>query len=219
MPKSRAQVTKVGQNETSTRKRTDTEIARDRALIAELHYKGHNDSEITAVLNARNGVEYELSRRQITYDRNQMLKQWQAKSQENTELWLAEAMMEISAVQRSAWNAWEASLEERERKEVEEIFDQEMGELRIDKIKRKVIQGMGNKTYLDVVLNCIKEKNRLRGLHEVKLRVDQRVRSEHVVKTYHTFDPNMWDDAGIEVVEGEIVRDQKQIGDGNGSPE
>ena len=46
------------------RKRSNTQVARDRALIAELHFKGGlSDYEIAAELNERVGIEYTLSRR------------------------------------------------------------------------------------------------------------------------------------------------------------
>lgn len=201
LPKSRALIAKTGK-----RKRTDTEIARDRALIAELHYKGHNDTEITKIINDRPGVDYELSRRQITYDRNQMLKQWQQKAEDNMDQWVAESMMQISAVQRQAWEAWERSVQEHEKEQIEEVWDAELGEMRLDKVKKYIVQGLGKKAYLDTILECIKEKNRLRGLYEVKLRVDHRTTHEHVIKAYHSFDPGMWDDPNVEVIEGEVTK-------------
>ena len=181
------------------RKRTDTEIQRDRALVAELHYKGHKDTSIVQILNSRPDIEYQMSRRMITYDRNHLLKEWKKEQYEHTEDWVAETIAELEVVKSEAWRAWENSLTPRVRSKVQEALDEE-GNLGVAKTEELITQSTGDTSYLKVVMECIQERNRLRGLYEAKIAIRSEHKHELIVKAYQEVSPSDWD-----VIEGEII--------------
>lgn len=187
------------------RKRTDTEIARDRAMIADLHYKGHNDSSITQILNSRPDVDYEISRRMVTYDRNKLLKEWQEEQYTHTDEWVAETIAELEVIKAEAWRAWERSLDANTKRKVRDSVQD--GEI-IQLSEEMVTQGVGDTKYLDIVMKCIQERNRLRGLYEAKIAIKSEHKHELVIKAYQEISPSVWDD----VVDGEVVEPLKLNG-------
>jgi hypothetical protein len=187
------------------RKRTDTEIQRDRAIVADLHYKGHNDVKITEILNSRPDVEYEISRRMVTHDRNCLLKEWKKEQYEHTDDWVAETIAELEIVKAEAWRSWERSLEERTARRVKERLGAE-GDI-VSLTEEAISQGTGDTKYLEVVMKCIQERNRLRGLYEAKIAIRSEHKHEVVLKAYQEVSPSSWD-----VIEGEVVEPKRLNG-------
>lgn len=185
------------------RKRTDLEIARDRALIAELYLTGdYSDQKITEFMNSRPGIGYEISRQTVTVDRKRLLEQLQEEGKENTGLWLQEEIFKLSIVEREAWEAWKKSTEEtRVVKEIEELLTDKDGvpidehnELVLSKVETLISQNVGNPKWLQVILDCVEKRSRLRGLYKFQARIE--TDTEVRVKTYYSFSPVQWDQPG-----------------------
>ncbi len=186
------------------RKRTDLEIARDRALIAELYLTGdYSDKEITELLNSRPGVGYEISRQTVTVDRKRLLEQLQEEGKNSTGLWLQEEIFKLNVVEREAWDAWKRSTEQTKIiKEVEELLIDKDGtpidaknyDLVLSKVETLIHDNVGNPKWLQVILDCVEKRSRLRGLYKFQARIE--VDSEVRVKTYHSFSPVQWDQPG-----------------------
>ena len=210
----RAQITKS--DNPNARKRTDTEIARDRSLIAELHYKGFMDVEITEILNGREEIAYELSRQTISYDRRKLIQQFQKDQLENTEAWVAEELIRLNMVEREAWTAWEKSMQNEETEKViqalREVGDNGDTELVIERIEKIAKGQVGDKGYLELILKCINERARLRGLHTFK--VDVKTEQTHMHKMYKEWSPaDAWGSNG-QITDGEF-EEAKQLTNGS----
>jgi len=188
------------------RKRTDTEIQRDRALIAELHHKGHKDTAIVEILNTRPDVTYQISRRMVTYDRNKLIAEWKKDQYEHTDAWVAQTIAELEVMKAEAWRAWERSLDENTRTKVKDAIGRE-GEI-LSLTEAYTTQGVGDTKYLDIVMKCIQERNRLRGLYEAKINIKSEHKTELIIKAYEVVSPSMWDDA----IEGEFTEPKRLNG-------
>jgi hypothetical protein len=104
-----------------------------------------------------------------------------------------------------AWRAWERSLDENTRTKVRDsMWDGEIVQLR----EEMVTQGVGDTKYLDIVMKCIQERNRLRGLYEAKIAIKSEHKHELVIKAYQEISPSVWDD----VVDGEVIEPLKLNG-------
>ena len=176
------------------RKRTNSQIARDRALVAELYYKGGlTDQAISDELNSRVGVEYTLTKRMISYERAVIIKEY-SKAHEDADqnYWIEEAVMRTYMVESAAWKGWEASLLPKERKVVKSGFS---GENDFESVEKLVENNVGDKGFLQIVLSAIAERNKLRGIGATRLHIEQR--TEHLIKTYAIISPQDWDDPNI----------------------
>ena len=175
-------------------KRSKTEIARDRALVAELYYKfGLSDRAIAAELNIRDGVKYTLTKRMITYERAQIVKDYStARTEEDTNFFIHEAEMRTYMVEAAAWKGWEASLLPKERKVVKSGFS---GENDFESVEKLVENNVGDKGFLQIILHAIADRNKLRGIGATRLHIEQR--TEHLIKTYAIISPQDWDDPNI----------------------
>jgi len=143
----------------------------------------------------------------VTYDRNQLLKEWQKEQYEHTDEWVAETIAELEVMKSEAWRAWERSLEPQERRKVQESVDED-GVLGVSTIEAYTTQGTGETKYLDIVMKCIQERNRLRGLYEAKINIRSEHKTELVIKAYREISPSVWDD----VIDGEIVEPMRLNG-------
>jgi len=185
------------------RKRTDLEIARDRALVAELYLTGdYSDQQIAEFLNNRPGIGYEISRQTVTVDRRRLLEQLQEEGKENTGVWLQEEIFRLNVVEREAWEAWKKSTEQSKIiKEIEELLKDKDGnplngtyELVKSKIETVIQDSVGDANFLKIVLDCVEKRARLRGLYKFQARIE--TDTEVRVKAYHVFSPAQWDQPG-----------------------
>lgn len=209
------------------RKRTDLEIARDRALIAELYLTGdYTDAQIADFLNNRPGVGYEISRQTVTVDRRRLLEQLQEEGKEHTGVWLQEEIFRLNVVEREAWEAWKKSTEQSKIvKEIEELLKDKDGlpfngsnyELVKSKIETVIQDSVGDPNFLKIVLDCVEKRSRLRGLYKFQARIE--TDTEVRVKAYHVFSPAQWDQPGgshliIDPLTTRNESDVKRLGEG-----
>jgi hypothetical protein len=176
------------------RKRSKSEIAQDRALVAEGWFKGGlTDQEIADELNARDGVNYTLTRRMISYEREKIVTNYQkAHKNADANFWIEEAVMRTYMVEAAAWKGWESSLLPRERKIVRSGYH---GDADFEQVEELVENNIGDKGFLKIILDAISQRNKLRGIGATRLSIEQR--TEHVIKTYAIVSPQDWDDPNI----------------------
>lgn len=198
---------KTNSSSKHARKRTDLEIARDRALIAELHYKGYTDHEITDHINNRPGIPYQLSKQTIFRDRKELLDQLNQEGLDNTNLWLQEEIFRLTVIEKEAWDAWQKSadpvMSKRINKVLREHFDKETKEL-VDSemitksIEELVMDQKREPKWLQIILDCVEKRARLRGLYKFQARIETDTKIS--IKTYQEWSPAQWDGEVIEVV-------------------
>ena len=190
-------------------KRTRSQIVRDRALVAELYYKGGlSDRAIADELNNREGVTYTLTKRMISYERGKIMQEYsKAHKDADQNYWIEEAVMRTYMVEAEAWRGWEASLKPRERKIVKSGYT---GESDFESTEKLVENNVGDKGFLLIVLRAIEDRNKLRGIGATRLHIEQR--TEHLIKTYAIISPADWDDPNI--IPGEY-EEQQAIESGN----
>lgn len=179
------------------RKRTDAEVIRDRAVVMDLHFKGFSDNDIAGQLNDRADIQYSLSRNQIAYDRKAIQREWQDEGVENVAAHIATKLRELASVKKSAWDAWLKSLDDSvstktmAQTRVGEMNDAPLQE-QIDKVEEFRISQTGNPAYLNIILKCIQDENRLLGAYKFKIQID--TTHTHYIKTYKGWSPKAWDD-------------------------
>jgi len=174
----------------NSRKRLDWEISRDRASIAQMHFQGAmSDQQIADALNAREDVDYTLTKRMVCYERSRILEEWR-EGQGDADVWVDEEILRIYGVEQQAWKAWERSIQPREKEKTKE-GSTERGSY--EEVERLIEKQVGDPTFLKIILECGRERSRLRGLYVSKLQIQ--AQTEHLVKTYHVVSPNDWDEA------------------------
>lgn len=187
-------------------KRKPHEIGVDRALIAQMYFKaGLTHQQIADELNARDSVDYTLTRRMIGYEVKQILKEW-GDNQDNPDFWVTEAVQRTYWVEAAAWEGWERSLKPHERKVVKSGM---RGDEDFEEIQTLYEEQVGDKGFLKIILDAIAERNRLRGIGAARLNITQH--HEHVIKSYAVVNPGLWDS---EIVDGQ-VEELEKLADGN----
>jgi len=186
---------------TSTgRKRTPHEIGHDRAMVAQMYFKaGLSHQQIADELNRRPGIGYQLSRRMIGYDIESILDSW-VENQENPDYWVAEAVQRTRWVEIAAWEGWERSLSPKESKTVKKGYH---GIRDFEEATDFYENSVGDKGFLKIILDAIRDRNRLLGIGAARLHIDQH--TEHIIKTYSIVSPSDWDIA----IDGEWSEKEK----------
>lgn len=187
-------------------KRTKTQRQHDRALIAEMYFRhGMIGADIARKLNDRDYVDYSLSKRMVSYEVEKIVLDYGQEQEPN--FWIKEEIMRLNMIETEAWAAWDRSLQPKERtvtKEGSNNFGQ------YDEVQTLVEQRVGDKRFLDVILDCIEKRNRLRGIGGINMKIEQT--TEHIIKTYAKVSPSDWDEQPA--IEGEVVG-QERLEDGS----
>jgi hypothetical protein len=183
------------------RKRTDLEIARDRALVTELHYQGYKDFAIVELLNNRPDVDYQLSAQTIYNDRKVIMDSLLEEGKENSAKWLQEEIFRLNMVEREAWLSYKKSMEPFEEEKVikalQPVYDLIDGkkvdidtEVVVSRVEKLMRQGAGDPKWLQIILDCVEKRGKLRGLYKFQARIE--TDSEIRIKTYHNWTPEGW---------------------------
>lgn len=201
------------------RKREDFEIERDRVTISELSLKGMSDIEIADYLNARPNVSYTLSRQMVGYDRRVMLSRLHEEQQANTKAWVTEEIMRLNMIEREAWTAWQRSIETIENKKIVESLMEiakdgngdPIMDMVVERVERAINQQVGDRGFLEIILKCINERARLRGLHKLQVKVEQE--TTYKMKMYQGWNPaQAW--GASQIIDGE-AEEARLLEDGN----
>jgi len=139
-------------------KRNDTEIARDRELVAQMYLSGKGQQQIADELNERPDCKYTLSRQQITYDIGVLRKEWLASGVRDFDAAKAEELVKIDNLEREYWDAWRNSLGEN-------ITLTEKNALSgLTETTKQTKELNGDPRYLEGVRWCIERRCKILGL-------------------------------------------------------
>ena len=147
--------------------RTEDEILRDRARIAELYLRGRKQWEI--------GQELGLSQQMVSYELGIIRKQWMESAVRDFDEAKGRELDRIDHLEREAWDAWERSKRFRvttvngmEEKQAGPVGDgAEAGsrtETKLREETRKTDQ-VGDPRFLEKVAWCIDQRCKILGLH------------------------------------------------------
>lgn len=130
-------------------KRTKVQRENDLVLISELYLKGKTQAEIAEVLK--------LDQSQISYDLATLRTRWAAQTVYNLDQLKAQELEKIDTVERTYWQGWERSLQERTK--TRQYVDKEKAKATIEKET-----AVGDPRFLDGVLKCIERRCKILGI-------------------------------------------------------
>ena len=137
--------------------RSDAEIQLGRVTIAQMKRRGYTNHEIAEKLGVHPNT--------VSHDWKIILKEAHEERSQQTDLFIEESCQQIDEIIRAAWRA--AEMAEREYvKETEEDYTN--GQTSSHKSVRVVEHRLPPAAYYQVILDCIKEKNALKGLYPKK---------------------------------------------------
>ncbi len=173
------------------KKRNPDELLRDRALIAEMKFRGMKDEEIVEELQKITGTD--VSRRQITYDVNKMRKEWQQSVQANFGAVMQREIERIDATESLIWQTMRDNAADGKTRHT--IQKGERGEVEISTVEKAGV----DPRFIAQILRCQEERRKLLGLYSPQ-QVD--IHHEVFVKGYVGVSPDDWPD----VIEGTVIR-------------
>lgn len=142
-------------------KRTPTQRQRDLEIIASMYLRGVNQYDIAAELG--------ISQSQVCYDLKEIHKRWRESSLINMHEAKQRELDRIDELERTYWQAWEDSREERTRTRT--MRDPE-GKV-VATVEKE--QRSGNPAFLSGVQSCIDQRCKILGLYEAaKISLDWR---------------------------------------------
>jgi hypothetical protein len=130
--------------------RTDEQRAADREQMRAMYLRGDTQAAIAAALG--------LSRPQVQYDLAQLQRAWRKSGIRSFDDQKAEQLAKIDELERTYWDAWEASRKDRE---IATQRQRANGDKEI--MLRKEGQA-GDPRFLDGVMSCIERRCKLLGL-------------------------------------------------------
>jgi len=155
----------------SAPKRTDTEVMRDRAIVAELYVMRFPLVEILRRINEGKPKERQISFSQLQKDLLVIRREWQARKRETIDVYLNEILDVLDITHREAYAEWIRSKLDHTRKQQKAVTEPSKGK---DNKKSKstvrneaslMTEGQtGDPRYLQIVLQAIERKCKLLGL-------------------------------------------------------
>lgn len=140
-------------------KRTEFERERDLHLTTQLYLKGKTQAEIAEELN--------VSREQIKYDLAIIQKRWRTDTTINLDEAKQKELARIDNLERTYWEAWERTLEEKTKTRTEQSTsgkgDKDAGKTAKATIEKETL--LGNPAYLAGVQWCISERCKILGIY------------------------------------------------------
>lgn len=143
-------------------KRTDFEREYDYRRITDLYLQGKFQSEIAAMLG--------VSQQQVSYDLAAIQRRWRTDTAINLDEAKQKELARVDKLERTYWDAWERSLEEKVKTRTEKQTGKDGGKASVEKESL-----LGNPAYLAGVMSCIDRRCKMLGL-------DAPVRNEHTGK-------------------------------------
>lgn len=180
-------------------KRTAEQVEQDREVAMELYLQGYSHQAIANRLNE--GRPYELTRRQISYDIEEVRKRWIEGQREKYDAYVNQELARIDIFEREAWEAWRASggkiSEETIIEQLRSIGEDKSPELIVTEIKRHIKDSVGDPRFLEAVFKAQQERRKILGIYapaKLGIKIDEEKRI--IVKGYSTVDvsPDAWPD-------------------------
>lgn len=134
-------------------KRTKFEREDDYVTITRLYLQGKTQQEIAD--------ELKLSRQQIGFDLKTIQRRWRESTTINIDEAKQRELSRIDELERTYWQAWERSVEQRTRTSTEKVS----GENGRSKASVQKEDMLGNPAYLAGVMDCIKERCKILGIY------------------------------------------------------
>jgi len=196
--------------------RSQNQIERDRARVAELSLQGYTNVEIAGILSSENG--YKVTPNNVKYDLDKVRKGWLATQRQTYNALVAQDLHRIEVLENEAWRAWRSSIEgstsitiERVARIVEDgLSNGEQPDMIVSKIKETTVAGgAGNPAFLDQIIKIQQERRKVTGVYAPsKFGIDINKKTELLIKGYGQVSPNDWPDPkapklGDGVIDGE----------------
>lgn len=162
-------------------KRSKIQRERDRLTIAELYLKGWSQQRIADLL--------ELDKSNICRELKKIKEQWKSQAIEDHNLYVQQELRRLAMLEAEYWAGWETSQQSKEISLNERLATgrDEVGQV-LGRVKQatRTEQKVGDATFLNGVLSCVKERARLLDLYpkEVKPEATQ---AETQLKDYLTY--------------------------------
>jgi hypothetical protein len=96
----------------AAKKRTSSQILRDRAEVARMYLRGISQSAIAAILTRereRAGEDYEFSPNMVKIDLRELRKEWRESALLDFHARKAQELADVDQIEAAAWEAWERS--------------------------------------------------------------------------------------------------------------
>jgi len=129
-------------------------IALRQAQASGLYIHGKTHAEIAESMGVHRSV--------ISRDLKALREEWRAKAQEHTDVWIAEELARLAAVEAEAWAAWKRSTLDRQ------SLTRETGAVGGTKTIERTEGQAGDSAILGKILDCIKQRRELLGLDQPK---------------------------------------------------
>ena len=121
----------------------------DRLIISRLYLEGRLQADIAAHLSELR--DYKISQQLVSYDLKRIRQRWIKEQIDNFDEMKAQELAKIDQAERNAWEAWQKSRKAKAQKTVERTVREE--------------EKSGDPRYLSVVMHCVQERCKLRGLY------------------------------------------------------
>lgn len=153
-------------------KRTDFEREYDYRRITDLYLQGKFQSEIATILG--------VSQQQVSYDLAAIQRRWRTDTAINLDEAKQKELARVDKLERTYWDAWERSLEEKVKTRTEQSTngkatgkDGDIGKTAKASVEKESL--LGNPAYLAGVMSCIERRCKMLG-------IDAPLRNEHTGK-------------------------------------
>lgn len=163
-------------------KRSDAQIREDRKRIARLYRRELTHQQIADELNDGRPAEQRVTRQIVTYEIRALTAAWREAAVEDVSLVYAKQLARLAFIEGEAEDAWERSKQVAEEREQTHLQDgdpvtDKRGQVQLDKagvairtnsrtaLRLKQKQQTGNAQYLAVMMECVRERNRIYGFY------------------------------------------------------
>jgi hypothetical protein len=136
-------------------KRSRVQRELDRSTIAELSLKGWSQPKIAQHL--------ELSQSMINYELQKLRREWRESAAADMALERGRCLKKLDLIEGEAWGAWEESRGKKEVTTAQRLV--KAGTPDGSRLQRREEQQFGNPAFLKTLLDCIKERSAILGLH------------------------------------------------------
>jgi len=146
--------------------RNALQIERDRREIASLYLQGWQQAEIAEKLSQpETGRGYALSQQMVSYDIQQLIKQWRESALIDLDETKAQELARINELERTYWRAWLESCKDAETVKQKGQPSDVPGRVHTEQIERTTKGQAGDPSFLRGVQWCIEMRCKIFGVY------------------------------------------------------
>lgn len=149
-------------------RRNPAERQRDLVIVSDLYLKGATQEEIARRVSQNYPEDQPITRQQVSYDIQKLLKRWQKEQLLNIDAALARELARINRVEHEAWAAWARSQQDAQTITVR-TRPRRQGQGQTAETLQKSEGQTGDASFLRVVQWCIEQRCKLLGLDVERL--------------------------------------------------